>query len=496
MNITLKHIIESAHSEVVVAPIDAEEVLTSLEWDSRLVGSGSLFAAIIGEKQNGNDFIIEALEAGARAVIASQDPSPQVRAFARNKGAALLLAHDKDVLGALQALARSWRETLKATIIGVTGSSGKTTTKDLIAEVLSRSFDTHATAGNRNSELGLSETIVNATVDTEVIVCEMGMQARGEIAALCTVAQPHIAVVTNVGVAHCELLGSRENIARAKAELLESLPDKEGLAVLPGDDSYAAELQRFGRLKERKVSIITYGLGEQNDIRATSISYDDRGRPSFKVWTPDGLSYPVRLSLQGEHNVLNALAAVAVGLRVGVPVDSILEALAVVEPAALRQEMVTTTRGDLILNDTYNANPDSMRAALSLLKRLSTQGKRVAVLGDMYELGPEEESYHRQIGAYAFVNGVDELITVGSLGAEIAQGALAVGMPPTRVHSCADVPEALAVLEDHFARSPQLVILAKASRGMQLERIVEGLLDKAVESARDASGWAYMKGTL
>lgn len=492
MKLTIEQIINTADSDLLVAPSDTSTILTDLVWDSRLAGPGSLFVAIVGEKVNGNDYIIEAIEAGAGAAIASEPPLPSIVEAAEDHGAALLLARDNDIIRSLQELARAWRENLTGTVIGVTGSSGKTTTKDLIAGVLSGSLYTHATPGNRNSEIGLAETILDATEAHEAIVCEMGMQAIGEIDALARVAQPHLGVVTNIGVAHCELLGSRENIARAKAELLEHLPDQTGVAVLPGDDPFTPSLRAFARLDERKVSTVLYGLGEKNDIRATHIEYDAMGHPSFDIWTPDGSCYHACLGLQGEHNVLNALAAVSVGLRVGVPITAIIDALAGVRPAALRQEMKQTAAGDIIINDTYNANPDSMRAALSLLKRLATGGKHIAVLGDMYELGPEETSFHRQVGEYAFVNGVDELVTVGELGREIAQGALQVGMPPERVHACEDVAEALVVLRglknpgalSRRSGNP-CIILVKASRSMQLERIVEGL---ALQAAGEGEG--------
>jgi len=370
MKLSVEQIIKTSHGEVVVPPEDAGLVLTTLAWDSREITPGCLFVAIKGSKANGNQYLAEVIEAGAGAVIASETPSADAVDAARGRGVLLLQAEDNDEIKALLALARGWRGNLNGTVVGVTGSSGKTTTKDLIAGVASRTFSTHATRGNRNSDIGLAETILDATEDHELIVCEMGMQALGEIARLCEAAQPRIGVVTNIGVAHCELLGSRENIALAKSELLQSLPDDTGVAILPGDDPYTPLLREYGRLDERRVSIVTYGLGAQNDIRATHIEYDGMGYPSFDVWTPDGRSYAAHLSLQGEHNVLNALAAVAVGLRIGVGITDIIRALAEVKPAALRQELIETDEGDIILNDTYNANPDSMRAALALLKRI------------------------------------------------------------------------------------------------------------------------------
>lgn len=489
MNITIEQVINSSHSDVLVPPKDTSAVLTTLVWDSREACPNSLFIAVVGEKVNGNDYIMDALEAGAALVIASEPPLKEVLDAATQKGAALLLASQNGLIADLQEIARSWRLGLTGKVVGITGSTGKTTTKDLIAGVVSSRYKTHATRGNRNSEIGLAETLLDATKEDEVIVCEMGMQAMGEIDALCQAALPHIGVITNIGVAHCELVGSRDNIAKAKAELLENLPDNTGIAVLPGDDPYMPLLRTHARLDERMVSVVTYGLGAQNDLRATSIEYDEMGHPSFTVWMPDGSSYAAHLNLQGEHNVLNALAAIAVGIKLGVSREEIIAALAEVKPAALRQELVKTNDGILILNDTYNANPDSMRAALSLLKRLASGGKRIAVLGDMYELGSEENKYHQQIGEYAFVNSVDELVTVGALGSHIAAGALGVGMPEARVRSCSEVDEALAAVEDLISelrahnKDDQIVILVKASRGMQLERIVQGLSNSAKSGA-------------
>lgn len=499
MRITLEQVIDTAGCEVLVCPPDTQAILTTLAWDSRLAGPGSLFVAIKGEKVDGNDFICQVIAAGAGAVIASAALSSEAVQAASQHGALLLRAPNDDPIQALLALAGTRRQSLVATVVGITGSTGKTTTKDLVSAVTARAFKTQATRGNRNTEIGLAEVLLEATEADEVIVCEMGMQALGEIERLCQAAQPHIGVITNIGVAHCELLGSRENIARAKAELLENLQDKSGIAILPGDDAFTPMLRSLAALDERQVCVVTYGLGEQNDIRATNICYDEMGRPGFDVWTLDGLCFQVQLGLQGEHNILNALAAIAVGQRLGVSTTDIVKALAEASPAAMRQELMETPAGDIILNDTYNANPDSMKAALALLKRLEPARRHIAVLGDMYELGPEEVNFHRQIGEFAFVNGVDELITVGQLGQEIAAGAVAVGMATQRVHSCLDVSEALAELRASIASAADAgsagaadpdaaadpagaagpagscIILVKASRGMQLERIAEAL---------------------
>ncbi|MDR2672199.1 MAG: UDP-N-acetylmuramoyl-tripeptide--D-alanyl-D-alanine ligase [Coriobacteriales bacterium] len=518
MNLSVDDIIAFSASEVVVAPTTGTTQATELVWDSRLAGPASLFVAVKGERADGNDYIIEALRLGAVAAIASKKPSADVMAVATQTGAALLHAPDDDIFAALQSLAAAYRQKLPATVVGITGSSGKTTTKDLIAGVLAAGFNTHATPGNRNNEIGLPATILDADPKHEMIVAEMGMQALGEIAALCRVALPKIGVITNVGVAHCELLGSRENIARAKSELFASLPDTTGIAILNGDDPYSQRLRELARLDERTVTVVSYGLGANNDLRATGISYDAGGHPSFVLWLPDGREYPARVGLPGEHNVYNALAAVAVGIAAGVPVPKILAALTEAKPAALRQEIIRTRFG-AIINDTYNANPDSMRAALQLLGQFSARGRHIAVLGDMYELGSEEQAFHREIGAFAFVSGVDILVTVGELGASIAEGALAVGMPAERVFSCANSATAVEVLTSLLCEGQSVytsekdssdstsandpandpandsatandfasatasnnaapvkdVVLVKASRGMQLEKLVAKL---------------------
>ncbi|MDR3136258.1 MAG: UDP-N-acetylmuramoyl-tripeptide--D-alanyl-D-alanine ligase [Coriobacteriales bacterium] len=485
MNLLLADIIAHSHSELLVQPHSNQTRAVALAWDSRLVQPGSLFVAVKGANSNGNDFIPEALLNGAVAVIASDQPSKAALAAAKSRGAALLRARNNDIFAALKHLAAAYRCQLAATVIGVTGSSGKTTTKDLIAAVLAAGFATHATPGNRNNEIGLPATLLDASPEHEMIVLEMGMQALGEIDALCEAARPSIGVLTNIGVAHCELLGSRDNIARAKAELFENLPDNTGIALLNGDDSSADRLVQLARLEERGITTLRYGLGEPNDLRATDISYDSLGRPSFDLWLPDGRRHRASVALPGEHNIYNALAAVGVGLGTGVPLPAILAALTQVKPAALRQELIELADGTLLINDTYNANPDSMRAALTLLSRLAARGKRIAVLGDMYELGSEEQRFHRETGAFAFLSGVDILMSVGRLGADISTGALEVGMPSDAVFACADIDAAatrLAAVLTGQEHAP--VVLVKASRGMRLEELVARLGDAGSEKRR------------
>jgi UDP-N-acetylmuramoyl-tripeptide--D-alanyl-D-alanine ligase len=426
-----------------------------------------------GEHADGNDFLDAALMSGAAAAIASRPVTEALKGLARERGAALMEVATGQGVRALQELASGYRNTLGATVIGITGSSGKTTTKDLVEAVLASGLATYATPGNYNNEIGAPATVLEASETTRALVVEMGMQARGEIARLCEIARPSVGIITNVGVAHCELLGSRENIARAKAELVCSLPEHTGIAILNGDDPYTPFVREEAAVEEREVKVLLYGLGAHNDIRGAHIEYDADGRPSFDLWLPDGQPRRVRLSLQGEHNVYNALAAAACGHVCGIAPQSTVKALASVRPAAMRQETRDVGSGVTVINDTYNANPDSMRAALALLGRFECGRMHVAVLGDMFELGEEEERFHREVGSFAHVTHVDLLVTVGALAAQIAAGARAVGMPVERVIECASCEEALAALSPCLSRQP--VILVKASRGMQLEAVAEGI---------------------
>jgi len=458
---------------MIVGPHDPESIITNLTWDSRIVLPDALFLALPGERTDGNDHIEAAIEAGAAVVLASRETTAAQQQAARDHGAALLEVDEGTGGEALLALAAGYRDSLTATVIGITGSSGKTTTKDMVAGVLASGMVTCATYGNYNNEIGVPATVLDADPSTKALVVEMGMQALDEIALLCRIARPSIGIITNVGVAHCELLGSRENIARAKAELVENLPDGTGIAILNGDDPYTSFICQLSRASERGVRTLFYGLSAHNDIRAASIEYDSEGRPSFDLWLPDGLSRRAKLALQGEHNIYNALAAAACGHVCGIAADSIIKALGSARPAAMRQEMVKLSSGAIIINDTYNANPDSMRAGLALLTHIGLSHRHIAVLGDMFELGDEEERFHREVGAFAHISRIDLLVTVGDLARHIAQGARDVGMQAERIIECSDVTAALEALKPLLVQRP--VILVKASRGMRLEQIVEGI---------------------
>jgi UDP-N-acetylmuramoyl-tripeptide--D-alanyl-D-alanine ligase len=363
---------------------------------------------------------------------------------------------------------------LRAKVIGITGSSGKTSTRAFVGAVLEKAFFTVSTLGNRNNEIGLPATVLSASPSAEVLVAEMGMRALGQIEELCTIARPQVGIVTNIGPVHLELLGSKENVARAKAELIEALPDRQGIAILNGDDPYTPFIREVAQTAERELHVILFGIGLHNDVRAAHISYNHEGRPTFDLWLTDGQPRRVSLAMQGEHSVYNALAAAAAGSALGMNPSLIASALAQVKPVAMRQVSRELDDKTLLIDDTYNANPDSMRAALKLLAKLDNTRTHIAVLGDMGELGDEELSLHEDVGRVAHMTGVDVLITIGALAQRYAEGARLAGMDEEQIFVCSSTEEALAALVPLREKAP--IVLVKASRFMALEAIVDALI--------------------
>ena len=456
---------------VLVDPADREAIVESITWDSRRVEPGQAFLAIKGERVDGNDFIDQAIGAGASFVIATSEPAGSVLEAARAVDTGVVLVADP--IAALKQLAGYARSKSAATVVGVSGSSGKTTTKNLIATVLSAEFATVATTANQNNELGVPATVLAAGKDTEMLVVEMGMRGMGQLEELCSFVRPQIGVITNIGTAHEELLGSQENIARAKAELIAALPDGSGVAVLNGDDPFTPAVREFARTSARNVEAVLYGTSEGCGVRATDVEFDAMGMPTFTMTFPNGRSTRVTLPLAGMHNVMNALAAAAVGYIVDMPVERIANALRSAKGQSMRQETSVADNGVVIVNDAYNANPDSMRAALSMLAMMSAEGRRIAVLGDMGELGEREVEAHELVGRAVAESGADVLVAIGGLASHIAAGAREAGMDPAAIVERLGVEEALPVLAELVA--PGDVVLVKASRFMELERVAQAI---------------------
>ncbi|MCL2137297.1 MAG: UDP-N-acetylmuramoyl-tripeptide--D-alanyl-D-alanine ligase [Coriobacteriia bacterium] len=490
MKLTHKQIYQFLQARPQVSAKRPDDPLTSLTWDSREARPAGIFVAIKGEHSDGNEYLPDALAKGASLLIASRPSPPSLLQAVGQAGAGLIEATDPEFV--IGEIARLWRGSLAARVVGVTGSSGKTSTKELIASVLGTAYRVTKNQGNYNNLLGLPYTVLECGTEDDFLVLEMGMQQFGEISRYAEISSPEIAVVTNIGLAHLELLGSQEAIAQAKAELLLALPDGKGAAVLNGDDSYTEYLIEYSNLYKRNIEVLKFGFHGENTVSAKNIQFSASGMPRFDLVIGNQAVEGIQMQTPGEHNVKNALAAAAVGCYLSLPPDLIAQGIMETKTLALRSEVIDA--GNMqIINDTYNANPDSVRAALKALQQMDVSRPHIAVLGDMLELGPSEQELHRQIGIEALSMGLSLLIAVGSRGAWIAEGARSgnalqgrsQGLP---VISVDDWQEAVQLLLGEFDRSP--IILVKASRSMGFERIVESLVMKAADSCTDTSGQA------
>ncbi|MFG2211845.1 UDP-N-acetylmuramoyl-tripeptide--D-alanyl-D-alanine ligase [Streptomyces sp. NPDC048638] len=453
---------------------DAGTVVTGpVVMDSRQVRPGSLFVAFAGERADGHDFAAGAVEAGAVAVLA-----------AHPVGVPAVVVDN--VVAALGALARAVVGRLGTKVVALTGSAGKTSTKDLIAQLLQRHGPTVWPEGNLNNEIGLPLTALRADASTRHLVLEMGARGVGHIRYLTGLTPPEIGVVLNVGTAHIGEFGGRDRIALAKGELVEALPE-HGVAVLNADDPYVAAMA--ARTKARTV---LFGEARNADIRAENVRLTDLGQPAFTLHTPSGCS-DVTMRLYGEHHVSNALAAAAVAHELGMPVDEI--AIALSEAGTLsRWRMEVTERADgvTVVNDAYNANPESMRAALRALVAMGTAakakgGRTWAVLGEMAELGEDSLAEHDAVGRLVVRLNVSKLVTVGGREAAwLDMGAKNEGSWGEESVHVSDARAAVDLLRSEL--QPGDVVLVKASRSVGLERVAAALLDS--ESVIGAEGGA------
>jgi len=445
-------------------------VFRGVEIDSRAPLAGRAFFALPGEQSDGHLWVGAALRAGAKVAVVSRwdEGTPGLSPDEVRDGAVVRV---DDVAQTLRMLATAHRASLRCPVVAITGSTGKTSTKDFVAAALGAGSKVVATRGNRNNELGVPLTVLEADSDTGVLIVEMGMRAEGEIAGLCEVARPTLGLVTNIGLTHIEVLGTQAAIVRAKGELVACIPE-DGRVFLNGDDPWSRELAANAR------AVVTwYGLAEGADVRATEIEVDDSGRPTMTL-VVGGAAARVALTVPGRHNAYNAAAAAAVALHLGRALESVAENLSRATVTDMRMQVFTTAGGIVVVNDAYNANPTSMRAAVATLADMCTEGRRVAVLGDMAELGSLTELAHFSVGEVVARAGIDLLVTVGERARRIADGARAEGMDAAAVRPCGSVDEASEVLDDLLAAGD--VVLVKASRCMGLEKVVEGILSPHV----------------
>lgn len=448
---------------------------TQVVIDSREARPGALFVALAGEHVDGHQFVKAAFAAGARGALVKPKirRDPPANAICWEPGHPLppgdqpICIVVPEPLAALQQIAAWWRRQFPACrVVGITGSVGKTTTKELVAAVMSQGYETLRNVGNLNNEIGLPLTVLQLGEEHERAVLEMGMYDLGEIALLAEIAQPSLGVVTNVRPIHLERLGTMERIAQAKAELVEALP-AEGIAVLNGDDPRVRAMAS----KTQAERIVTFGLDPGNQIWADEIENHGWEGVAFRLHGPE-MNRPVQMPLLGTHHVWAALAAAAIGWVEGLSEDQIVAGLeAPQEP--LRMVTMPGLRGSTILDDTYNAGPSSTMAALRFMSTLP--GRSVAVLGDMLELGSMEHEAHRQVGEAA-AKEVDVLLTVGPRARGIAEAAAANGLSAAAITSAADNAEAVRHLVKLI--EPNDIVLVKGSRGMAMEDIVQALKEK------------------
>ncbi len=453
-------------------PNNANLEATGLTWDSREVVPGDVYVALPGNRVDGHDFVPRALEAGAAVVLVSSELSADVYEDASSRGTYVYKV--ADTYQAVTDLAAHWRSHLKGTVIALTGSVGKTTTKNLVRDILSTTFTTVATHANQNNELGVPKTLLQAEADTQMVVVEMGMRGSGQLASLCEFVKPDIALVTNCGECHIELLGSREAIARAKAEAVAALPEG-GKAVLNLADERFGLVCEAGQVNEKSIEVLGFdGTGASKGAYAwaSELSLDESGRPHFVLHLPDG-AHKASMELRGAHNVSNACAAAALAYSVGVPAGSIVSALKTSLPELGRQEILSGRGGITVVNDAYNANPDSMKASLSMFCAMDVAGRRVAVLGDMGELGSFAEACHRSVGAFLAPLPVSKLLCIGELSRFIASAAVEQGYPESDTACFATREEALSYLESFL--EPGDAVLCKASHSMELDKIAKEL---------------------
>ncbi len=437
---------------------DPGTVFKNVSTDTRQIDEGDLFIALIGERFDAHDFIDRAAakKAGgaivSRKVVTGSWPGPVILVG--------------DTLKALQDLAAYNRNKFGGLVVGVTGSNGKTTTKDLIAAVLEQKYTVLKTEGNLNNHIGLPLTLLKLDDGFGAAVLEMGMRGLREIDLLAGIAKPDGAVITNIGETHLERLGTVANIARAKGEILDHI-EPGGFAILNGDDRMVRG--QAGRCRGR---VVFYGTGGEMPLRARNIRSLGGRKISFTALTPGG-EIDLDLPIPGRHNVLNALAAVGVGLEAGVAPGDIKKGLRDARLTSMRLSVIEGSRATVI-DDTYNANPASVKAALEILADVGKEKRKIAILGDMYELGTRAFDGHREVGEAAADRQVDVLVTVGGLAREIALGATLSETPPAEIISFNTTGEAIEIL-GKVVRTGD-VVLVKGSRGVKLEGIVEYLL--------------------
>lgn len=450
---TLTQVMQATNA--VLKKITSASIFGGVTTDTRKVEEGMLFVALKGEKFDGHDFIAEAAKKGAIGAIVNKDYD-----VSRLEDVEIDILAVNDTLKAYQDLAKLWRSKFSIPVIGITGSNGKTTTKDLTAAVLSGKWNVLKTQANFNNEIGLPMTLLQLNKLYDVAVVEMGMRGLGQIKLLTDIAKPTIGVITNVGETHMELLGSIENIAKAKSEMAQAI-EIDGKVVLNADDEHVAKMHEVTKARP-----IYFGINHAADVKAFNVKTVGEGKTEFDAFIGENMAH-FTLNMLGIHNVYNCLAALAVGYACGLTIEEMQKGLASFKPTAMRFEYKKV--GDFnVINDAYNASPMSTKAALSNLAKV-TDGRKILVMGDMFELGSVEVKAHEDIAVQAKEAGVSIIVTRGTLTQNTARKAREIGIP--EVYECANHEEAVATLKKVLQKDD--TVLFKGSHGMHMEKIIE-----------------------
>lgn len=454
-SMTIEDIIKATGGNLICGETD--KIIENVITDSRYVTNGALFVPIVGDKFDGHDFINAAFDMGAAAALTHKDTEPLV---------GKTIVRVDDTLKALGDIAGYYKERCNIPSVAVTGSVGKTTTKDMITGVLAQKYNTHKTQGNFNNEIGVPLTIFKIEKHHEAAVLEMGMNHFGEIERLAQIGKPDMAVITNIGESHIENLGSREGIFKAKMEIATQFT-KDNTLIVNGDNDFLSKIKGMGEYK-----VVYFGIeNPDNDISAKNIRNNGLDGVMFTA-VIDGAEYEVEVPVPGVHNVYNALAAISVGREFGVPMDKIVTGIKTFELTKMRMA-IENNNGIRIINDCYNASPDSMKAAIGVLCDIEN-ARKIAILGDMLEMGDFAKDAHYRVGKIVAENGADMLITGGENAKYIAQGARDNGL--LNVVSFDKTLEVCNFVKDEIKSGD--AVLIKASRGMHFEDVYNVAMEK------------------
>lgn len=437
---------------------DPDLMIKKVGTDSRLLEKGSIFFAIRGERNDGHDYIKNAFEKGAAAVV-SEIPCPVP------DGCSVIVVDD--TVKALGTLAKKYMETFDIPVVGITGSVGKTTTKEMVAQILSTQYNVHKTMGNYNNHIGLPLSVLELSRENTAAVFEMGMSGLGEIEYLTKIIAPNIGIITNIGISHIEKLGTRQNILRAKLEITKGMK-KDGKLILNSDDELLSGLD--GLLP---IPLIFYGINETSMLNAFNIvSLGEAGvRFTVNIRNED---VEIILPAPGIHNVSNALAAIACGVELNISNENIKKGLALYSQEKMRLNIIEYG-GIKVINDSYNSAPASALASLSVLQEVAGNRRSIAVLGDMLELGEYSSEAHRQVGGAVASKHTDHLVAVGEHARDYVHGALEAGMSEENIRYFTNQDEVISYLKNYL--QPNDVVLFKGSRGMNLDKIIEGVFE-------------------